>query len=47
MDDGAIDMLNDTDKKIVSASTRGVDITEIYSPQKVARVAKNFGLVSG
>ena len=43
----AIDMLDDVDKKILSASILGVDITEVYSPERVAQVAKKFGLVSG
>ena len=47
MDDAPIDLLNDIDRKIPSASTLGVDITEVYSPERVARVAKKFGLVSG
>ena len=33
MDDGEIGMLDDTDKKILSASIMGVDITEIFSPE--------------
>ena len=47
MDDTSIDMLDDVDKKILSASILGVDITEVYSPERVARVAKKFGIVSG
>ena len=47
MDDRAIDMLNDTDKKILSAAIMGVDTTEIYTPEKVAKLAKAFRLVSG
>ena len=47
MDDRNLDMLDDTDKKILSAAIMGVDITEIYSPERVAKVAKKFGLVSG
>ena len=47
MDDRAIDMRNDTDKKILLAVIMGIDITEIYSPERVARLAKKFGLVSG
>ena len=47
MDDAPIDMLNDIDKKILSASILGVDITEVYSPESFARVAKKFGLSSG
>ena len=44
MDDALIDLPNDIDKKILSASILGVEITEVYSPE---RVAKKFGLVSG
>ena len=47
MDDASIDLLNDIDKKILLASISGVDITEVYSPERFARVAKKFGLVSG
>ena len=47
MDDRNLDMLDDIDKKILSAAIMGVDITEIYSPERVAKVAKKFGLVSG
>ena len=47
MDDASIGMLNDVDRKILSAFILGVDITEVYSPERVARVAKKFGLVSG
>ena len=32
--------------KILSAAIMGVEITEIYSPERVANVAKKFGLVS-
>ena len=47
MDDAPIDLLDDVDKKILSASILGVDITEVYSPKRVGRVAKTFGRVSG
>ena len=47
MEDASIDLLDDTDKKIFSASILGVDNTELYSPERVARVAKKFGFVSG
>ena len=47
MDDTSIDMLDDVDKKILSASILGVDIIEVCSPERVARVAEKFGLVSG
>ena len=36
MDDPAIDMLNDIDKKILSASIMGDHIIEVYSPERVA-----------
>ena len=45
MDDTSIDMLDGVDKKILSASILGLDITEVYSPERVVRVAKKFGLV--
>ena len=44
MDDTMIDLFNDVDKKILSASILRVDITEVYCPERVARVAKKFGL---
>ena len=47
MDDGDIGTLNEIDRKIRSACIMGVDITEIYSPERVAKVAKKFGLISG
>ena len=46
MDDAPIDLLNDIDKKILSALFLGVDITEVYSQERIARVAKKFGFVS-
>ena len=42
MDDRSIDILDDIDKKILSAAIMGVDITEIYSPERVAKVAKKL-----
>ena len=42
MDDRSLDTLDDIDKKILSAAIMGVDITEIYSPERVAKVAKKF-----
>ena len=47
MDDAPIDLLNDIDKKILSPSIFDADITEVYSPERVARAARKFGLVSG
>ena len=40
MDDRSFDMLDDIDRKIFSAAIMGVNITEIYSPERVAKVAK-------
>ena len=34
IDDGEVGILDDTNKKIFSASIIGVDITEIYSPER-------------
>ena len=36
IDDAPMDLLDVVDKKILSASTLGVDITEVYSPDRVA-----------
>ena len=47
MDHGEIGKLDDTDRKILSATIMGVDFMEIYAPERAARVAKKFGLVSG
>ena len=44
MDECDIGMLNEIDRKIFSSSIMGVDITEIYSPERVAQVARKFGL---
>ena len=35
------------DRKIVAQVILGVDITEVYSPERIAKVAKEFGLVPG
>ena len=47
IDAAPTDLLNDIDKKILSASILGADITEVYSPERVARGVKKFGLVLG
>ena len=47
MGDGGIDGLDEIDRKILSAAIMSVDITEVYSPERVARVARKFGLVAG
>ena len=34
-------------RKILAAAILGVDITEVYSPERVANVAQRFGLRAG
>ena len=36
-----------SDLKILSSLLRGVDITEVYSPQRVVEVCHKFNLVKG
>ena len=49
--DGANDMtlsgLNETEGNILASVIMGVDITEVFSPERVAQVARRFGLTSG
>ena len=47
MDDGSLSGLNEVDRKIRAAAIMGVDITEVFSPERVAQVAKQFGLIAG
>ena len=35
------------DRNILAAAILGVDITEVYSPERVAKVAQRFGLKAG
>ena len=35
------------DRKIIAAAILGVDVSEIYSPERVAKVCKAFGLEPG
>ena len=35
------------DRKAIAATILGVDITEVYSLERVAKVAKRYGLVAG
>ena len=39
--------MDDIDAKIVASALRGVDVTEIYSPIRVAETARKYGLVPG
>ena len=47
MDDGGVNGLDEIDRKFLSAAILNVDITEVYSPERVARIAKQFGVVAG
>ena len=47
MNDGGLDGLDEIDRKILSAAILNVDITEVHSPERIASIAKKFGLVSG
>ena len=42
-----LDCMELVDRKIIVATILGVDTTEVYSPQRVAKVAKRYGLVAG
>ena len=42
-----LDSMELVDRKIIAATILGVDITEVYSPERVAKVAKRYGLVAG
>ena len=39
-----LDGLVEIDKRILAASILGVDITEVYSSERIAKVAKKFRL---
>ena len=47
LDDDMLDSMNEVDRKILAAAILGVDITEVYSPERVAKVARRFGLRAG
>ena len=47
MDDAEMDSLDEVDRKILSSAIMGVDITEMFSPERVNKVARKFGLVPG
>ena len=46
-DDDMLDSTNEVDRKILAAAILGVDITEVYSSERVAKVAQKFGLRAG
>ena len=47
LDDDMLDSMPEIDRDILAAAILGVDITEVYSPERVARVAAEFGLRAG
>ena len=47
LDEEMLDSMIEIDRKILAAAILGVDITEVYSPERVANVAQRFGLRAG
>ena len=47
MSDGDMSCMNEVDRKILASAILGVDITEIFSPERMAKVAREYGLVPG
>ena len=39
--------MTEIDRKILAAAILGLDITEVYSPERVAKVAQRFGFKAG
>ena len=46
-DDSMLDSMHETDRKILAAAIFGVDITEVCSPERIAKVARKYGLRVG
>ena len=46
-EDAAMDLLDETDRRILASVILSVDVTEVYSPERVNKLAKKFGLVAG
>ena len=44
IDDEMLDSMDEVDRNILDASILGVDITEVHSPESIAKVARKFGL---
>ena len=42
-----LDSMNEIDRKILAAAILGVDFTEVYSPERAAKVAATLGLRAG
>ena len=45
--DIAMDSLDEIDRKILSSILLSVDVTEVYSPERINKLARKFGLVPG
>ena len=43
IDDEMLDSMTEIDRKILAAAILGVEITEVYSPERVAKVEAKFG----
>ncbi len=39
--------MNEINRKILSACLRGVDVTEVFSPERVNQVCHEYGLIAG
>ena len=42
-----LDSMTEIDRNILAPAILGVDIAEVYSPERVAKVAAKFGLRAG
>ena len=40
IDDEMLDSMDEVDRKRLAASILGVDVTEVYSPERIAKVAQ-------
>ena len=47
LDDEMLDSMSEADRKFLAAAILRVDITEVYSPERVAKVAQESGLRAG
>ena len=47
VDDDMLDSMNEVDCKLLAAAILGVDITEVYCPERVAKVVQKFGIRAG
>ena len=47
LDEEMMDSMTEIDHKILAEAILGVDITEVYSPERVANVAQRVGLNAG